>query len=188
LALSQLESIGFCEVAAALDPEGLERLRAEAVRQFENVYYSRSDEGLAYQAYIADFGPEATTYLNSPRMLSLLRSLCGRAYRLENSKSCYTYYLEGCYLAPHRDVIPGERAISVLTYLWAEGDSGSPTSGLRLDIFGPRGNTHGSITASIATREGSLVLGYGTEVWHGRPPLAPSERVIVINGSYSVDA
>lgn len=182
---SQLDSTGFCEVPSALAPLSLSDLQSEAVAQFDGALHSRSDRGLSYEAYIADLGSVGAAYVRSPSMLALLQLVFGRGYALDASKSCYTYYLEGCFLAPHRDDIPGPKAVSVLTYLWAESGPRDGATGPRLDIFSRAQDARGPLTASIATREGSLVMGYGTEFWHGRPQLGPSEKVIVMNGSYS---
>jgi len=182
----QLDAIGFCEVPQALIPEGFQQLRAEAVAQLDTAVHSRNQAGLAYEAYIADLGPKASSYTTCPPTLRFLQLVFGRTYVLDQSKSCYTYYVEGCYLAPHRDVIAGDKAISVLTYLWAEGNRDNAATGLRLDIFSGKPGEPGVLATSIPTREGSLIMGYGTDIWHGRPRLGASEKVIVINGSYSV--
>lgn len=186
-AKSALDVDGFCEIRGAVTDDSLEALRGEAVRQFEQAYYSKHGTGLAYEAYIADFGPVAHAYLDSPEMRALLLDVVGGSYRADRTKSCYTYYLEGCFLAPHVDTIAGKKAVSVLTYLWVEGDGNHRDTGLKLDIYGRSGGAPGDVIASIPTREASIVIGYGREVWHGRPFLRSVEKVIVITGSFSSD-
>jgi hypothetical protein len=156
------------------------------VAQFDSAYYSSSRAGLEYEAYIADFGPAANGFLNSAAMQSLLEAVVRGRYALDSSKSCYTYYFGGGHLAPHLDDIPGQRPISVLTYLLAAGDGEHPDSGLNLDVYERMVPVPGARQCRIATRETSIVLGYGTEVWHGRRALRSEEKVIVMNGSYAL--
>jgi Rps23 Pro-64 3,4-dihydroxylase Tpa1-like proline 4-hydroxylase len=179
---TQLADLGFCEFPDALGREKFERLRREAIDQFDHAFFSESRDGLVYEAYIADFGPEAKAYLGSPDMQDLLTGLIGRPYALDAGKSCFTYYLEGGFLEPHLDDIAGEEPLSVLTYLWAGSDDPARhDSGLKLNLY-QAGNEPSFV---FQTREASLLIGFGTRVRHGRPRLRASEKVIVINGSFA---
>lgn len=187
-ALLSLAELGFCSLDGVLSSEGHQRLKVEAIAQLNHAHLSRSDSVATSGAYLSDLGTEALKYLNSSVMGALLKELVGDEYRLDKTTSCYTYYSEGGYISPHLDLISGGRPISVLTYLLVVGDVSSDNSGLHLDVYKRSPDHPTSQRARIPTREASIVIGYGTEVFHGRSPLRSEERLIMMNGSFALKA
>lgn len=179
----QLSHCGFCLLLNFLEPRLLDDLREEAVGAFENALFSQRDGDLAYEAYMADLGPVARHYLQSQVMLDLVKSLTGFDYELVGGRSCYTYYLEGGFLSPHLDRIEGDKPFTVLTYIWVE-DAQIGGGGLYLDVYSERSSAL-SPFVSIPTLEGSVVLGHGSMVRHGRQRLSEKQKLIVVNGSFA---
>ncbi len=181
-----IDMYGFCQLHGALDAKGHQVLLNEANLEFDGCCFSQSRSAIAYEAFLADLGPGADSYLRSRAVLILLKKLFGRQYMPVPSKSCFTYYFGGGHLAPHLDDIPGEHAVSMLTYLIVD----SKATGAErpaLDVYSRGSILPGKRRARIWTSSASVVLGYGAEVWHGRPPLRSEEIVVMINGSYCLD-
>lgn len=182
-----VEDHGFCKIDAAINESALAPLLNEARLNFGESQFSKSDSGLTYEAYLSDLGPLAESYLRSTQTTLLLTTIFGGTYRLVPEKSCFTYYFCGGHLNPHLDEIPGERAVSMLTYLIVESRKKSPRSPT-LDIYSRGTPNPGKQRTRIRTSAASLVMGYGAEVWHGRKRLRTGEVIVMINGSYRLDS
>lgn len=181
-----LTEVGFCEIENAFRTRALDHLQSEAIDQYDNSYHAsykaaRADE-LQYEADIADFGVEASAYHLDAGLHALLRELTGRQFTLRPEKSCFTYYTEGCFLGVHRDDIDGPSPISVISYFWSSGPV--EAVGLKLDLHADGNRPTPSPISSIPTRVASILVGFGTRVWHGRPMLGPNEKVIASTGSF----
>lgn len=180
----QLERFGFAEIRNWLPQELHADLKKEALSQLSEAHSSCSDIVDTSGVFISDFGPAAIDYLHSTRIRRLITCLFGKEYYLDRKTSCYTYYLDGGFVAPHRDVVGELDAVTTLTYLITSGDSNDERSGLALDIYDGGSKGPGRKVRRIKTDECTILIGRGCDIWHGRSPLRVNERLAMINGIY----
>jgi hypothetical protein len=183
----QVKSFGFGSIRGFIIPSLLRRLQEEAGAALRSARHAASDEGLRYSARINSLQPHAAEFLSSPEMVELLRDLFGIDVVLTAGRSCTTYYSEGDYLGPHLDTPAEECVVTIIVYLNAEkSDALHSDTGLVLNIYGPSYPHDDGIKLRIPTQPGTIVLGYGSTIWHERPRLQSGEHVIALTGCYGV--
>lgn len=180
----RIQAFGFAAIPDALLQDQFAELQQEAISYFDRAFYAEAHEKLDYRAHIADFGPVADAYVRSCELGALLEAVFGRAYTICPEKSCYTYFVDDGYLAPHLDDIPGTNPVSVITYLWAETAS-SDKRDLQLHIHSDGNLPSSAPTISLETAEATIVCGFGTRFWHGRTVPSVERKVIAVTGSFS---
>jgi hypothetical protein len=185
-ARAALANVGFCELRQVFSDEIFGELQSEVIAGFDGAHFAKRDGATGYEAFIADFGPGVSAYHADHDLHALLTALTDRRFRLQENKSCVTYYLDGCFLGVHRDQIDGPIGLSVISYFWSTASTEDPSRsvGLRLNLHGNGAMPTDNPVSTIFTREASVVIGYGTHFWHGRPQLAPMEKVIASTGSF----
>lgn len=185
---AELERTGFACVPDALDVTDFRSLREESLSQREYAKRVTDSREVSYSGFLADLGPVALDFLSGRAVTDFLRSIFGKTFTLTHGSSCYTYYESGDYLGAHMDGAD-DCEVTMLIYLHAESpDRTSRRSGLRLDIFADDGGKPGEAVHAIETRQGSLIAGYGSQTWHGRPPLQDGERVYLLTACFSAAA
>lgn len=184
-AAERVDTFEFAEFAAAIEPRWLSLMQAEAAAQFEGSTLAEQSEGLAYKANISGLGPVARKFLQHPDVVSLLTTCFGGAYALSEEISCLTFYDASGHLGAHLDE-PLERCtVTIIIYLSAVSpDPDNEKTGLVLNVYGRDKASIGAPVLRIPTREGTIVLGHGSRVWHERPRLKPGESVTAITGCY----
>jgi hypothetical protein len=164
----------------------LRALRIEAAKQFGSAILASSDKIVEYRAKMADCGDIAISFLNSADVTELLRALLGGQFSLNSKATCYTYYASGDFLGRHQD-LSETCAATVILYL--EATSPEPparNSGLILEIYGSDEAEKTSVIDVIKTKVGTLVVGSGSRIWHGRPPLQDGEFVAGLTACFEL--
>jgi hypothetical protein len=74
-------------------------------------------------------------------------------------------------------------------YLTAKGKArNSDRTGLQLHVYGEELTKDSEAILTIPTTTGTIVLGRGSKIWHGRPPLQDGEFVAALTGCYGYAA
>lgn len=182
---AELGSAGFACVPDALAADELSALRGESLSQREGAKRVTDNREISYSGFLADLGPVALDFLTGRAVSEFLHSVFGETFALTQASSCYTYYESGDYLSAHRDGAD-DCKVTLLVYLHVDSpDRAASQSGLRLQIFADNDGKPGDIAHLIETHQGSLVAGYGSRTWHGRPPLQEGERVYLLTACFA---
>jgi hypothetical protein len=132
----------------------------------------------------APLGDEAIAFLSGPQTLSLLRRVTGSPIQLSPEASCYTYYdSESSFCGIHRDRADA-CSVTLLLCLEATAPASTASPGMALFVFGTEYRDGDTERMRITSRTNRLVVLRGADVFHGRPHLAPGERVIVLTACY----
>jgi len=182
---TNVREVGFACVENAIDEPLLESLREESSIQRRNARRVTESGLVSYRGYLADLGNLASTFLTGRPIAGLLRSVFNKSFVLVKDSSCSTYFEAGDFLSPHRDGAD-DCEVTVLIYLDASSPNlNSPQSGLVLQVYEGDADEPGEVKAAIKTQSGSLIVGQGSRIWHGRPPLIEDERVALLTACYS---
>lgn len=179
----EIDRYGFCLVSQLVSPAQMRTLIAEALNLFEQSEHCVADTGLEHNVFVTALGPQALHYLSEGPVLYALNDLFGRPYRLCKEASGYLYYLDDGFLDPHLDEIPGEHPVATVSYLYSEVCEQSIAPELHVYSNGPSPNQ--TPTRTFATQPGSVLIGRGTEYWHGRGSGSTKPgKMIAITGSF----
>lgn len=187
--LHGLRETGFARIKSYL-PEGLfSELRLEANSLKLTAKPVSSDSEIKYQARLEGLGEKGKAFLAGQWMTDLTNALFKPKLIPDNTASCYTYYKEGDFLAPHQDH-PEQCIVTTILYLDVTGNP-SPTGKTGLELHLYKNETLLSSrqpSAIIPTIEGELLVGLGSQTWHERPILQAGESVTAITACYSYAA
>lgn len=182
---SSIERIGFAEARGPIEGPLLSALVDEAARARNSAVRACSDAAIAYSGHLARLRETSISFLTSAPVEGLLRAVFYDDFVLSEGSSCYTYYEAGDFLAAHKDESKGCE-VTLLLYLEARSDDpDSRASGLILQIYEGNEEAPGEIAHAFRTRQGSMILGKGSQVWHGRPPLLDNERVTLLSACFA---
>lgn len=189
---SEIARFGFGKLPDAIPKSELLAMQAEAaaILPYAKAMDSSGPGALAYRARVGTIGPCIAQFYESPLALGLVEELFGGRFELTRALSCITYYAEGDHLAPHRDDPPDECNVTILVYLEITRPERAvdKPSGLQLQIFGDESKPRSRPMHCIPTDTGLILVGRGSQVWHGRPELQSGESVTALTGCYRVSA
>lgn len=182
---SDISKTGFACLEKPFDNLLLQSLRDEALSQRAKGRRVYDDGLISYRGYLADLGSEAITVLTGHFIAEFLRLVFNRSFALARSSSCYTYYESGDFLSAHKDGAD-DCLVTMLVYLdVVSPDPDAVDTGLCLRIYNDDAGKPADILHSIKTMSGSLVVGQGSRVWHGRPTLLDGERIALLTACFS---
>ncbi|WP_349431361.1 hypothetical protein Q9L42_015370 [Methylomarinum sp. Ch1-1] len=185
---SDIVNIGFASIENSINDALFVALREEALAQKSRARRAVDNGSVSYRGQLADLGEVARAFLTSHPFAEFLRSIFAQRFILSEESSCYTYYGTGDFLSPHRDVADDCLA-TVLVYLEATSpDPNKLDTGLVLKIYEDGVGKPANLRHMIKTRNGLVVVGRGSAVWHGRPPLLAGEQVVVLTACFSACA
>lgn len=168
---------------APADPALLAALCAEGEAACDAGWRSGADgTGLvpAQRTTRGELGPVAAGWLHDGRLLEVVCDVAGCEVQQSWRSSCYTRYERGDFLAPHVDD-PAGCTVAVLLYLSVRAPA-NPGLGLALDVFDEQDGANPVLR--VTARPGRLVVLLGSQVRHGRRPLATGERVTLLSACF----
>lgn len=182
----EVAAFGFGLIPDALDAAALQGLLAEAQGLAPSaVAAEQSDSSFNYRARLHPLGPIAEGLLDGDwvrRALSF--AFPDATWALARERSSYTYYAEGDYLDPHLDLPAESCDVTIIAYAMSQSGASSATAtGRVLEVYGP--TLAEKPVKVFPTAAGAIILGRGSQIWHGRPRLSAGEAVIAVAGCYS---
>jgi len=153
------------------------------------IHATKNDGTITYSAQLTSPGPTALAFLNSEQLSDTFRTLTGCRHSLTEKMSCITVYESGDQLSPHIDQPAKDCGLTCILYLSCKSPEPlSPDTGLRLQVYGQeQQSTLETPVVEIASVSGHMVIGKGTLVWHGRPPLKEAETVMALTSCFHCD-
>ena len=182
----QINEFGFTVINNFIEPSFLKHMIFDARNQMNQAKKAEKTTGLKYRANISGLTTSGQAFLENETTLELVSKIAGAALELNENSSCLTYYSQGDHLGLHLDEPRELCSITILVYL--EANSPSPlgsNTGLVLNVYGKVQPLEFELPRMvIPTVVGSVVVGLGSQFWHGRPELQLKENVTAITGCF----
>lgn len=180
-----IATYGFAAITERMVPARLRAIQKEADGRLADAVFAEQDGALTYRANITGLGPEALAFLCHPATMALLTDFFDDTFVLSGNVSCLTIYREGDHLGPHLDKPAEQCDVTIIVCLSARSPApDAADTGLVLNVYGTDPVSIAAPRLRIPSREGTVVLGRGSRIWHERPMLRAGETVVAITGCY----
>lgn len=181
----QIKTCGFSLMAGSIGSPLLEALQKECSEARVHAKQAEGVGEVSYRSSLAPLGPVGVDLLENHASRVILEPVFQRPFSYCENASCYTYFEEGGYLAPHLDGAD-DCEVTLLFYL----DSSKPRpdpdkSGLYLSVYNNNDTGTQKLIKSIPTEFGDIMVGHGSKVVHGRKRLAQGEHIWMLTACFT---